>query len=381
MISSLSFFMSVFWSSVIILSVHFLRKKQFFLNGFGMSTVVQLYVFCIGRMLVVLEFPFTKAVELPGVYNAFFRTLCLDEHTLWQMEFTLFDVFLVLWCAVTAILCAVYFLRYVQGIRRIRRLSFTEDREAAALLEKIREKYPGCVRVRVVRCTAVTMPMGIGLFDRCVLLPAETYSGEELQHILLHEYIHFRNHDLWTKVLVEVFCRMYWWNPLAYLLKADVEQMLELKCDLHATNGLSALQRAAYLRTITSCLQKSSVNNSKVTPLSTKLFHLSNANAELIERFKLVAYPVSKNSRKFQVLSIVCFSLLMIFSYMFILQPGYTPEEETGVFYLDDIPLSGYIVKHWDGRYTFYNDDGRLIPLSEETADMLGENGFDIIER
>ena len=71
----------------------------------------------------------------------------------------------------------------------------------------------------------------------------------------------------------------------------------------------------------------------------------------------------------------------MIFSYMFILQPGYMPEEETGVFYLENIRLSGYIVKHWDDRYTFYNDDGRLIPLNEETAEMLSENGFEVIER
>ena len=81
------------------------------------------------------------------------------------------------------------------------------------------------------------------------------------------------------------------------------------------------------------------------------------------------------------MLSIVCFTVLLITSYLFVLQPGYVPQEETGVFYLEDIRLSGYIVKHWDDRYTLYNDDGRLIPLNEETAELLKENGFDMIER
>ena len=381
MVSSLSFFMSVFWSSVIILSVHFLRKKQFFLNGFGMSTVVQLYVFCIGRMLVVLEFPFTQTMELPGIYNVFFKAFCLDEHAFGAVRFTLFNVFLILWGAVTAVLCAVYFMRYVRSVRSIRDVSFTADKEAEGLLSEIRAKYPSRMRVRVVRCAAVTVPMGIGLFDRCILLPTGTYSPEEIWHILLHEYIHFKNNDLWTKMLIELFCRLYWWNPLVYLLKADVEQILELKCDLHATVDLNTLQRAAYLKTITSCLQKSGAESAQIASFSTKFFRLNNAGAELIERFRLVAYPVSKNIRIFQVLSIVCFSVLMIFSYMFILQPGYMPEEETGVFYLENIRLSGYIVKHWDDRYTFYNDDGRLIPLNEETAEMLSENGFEVIER
>lgn len=381
MISSMAFFMSVLWSSGIILGVHFLRKKQFFLNGFGMSTVVLLYLFCIGRMLVVLEFPFTQVVELPGAYSTFFRALCLEKHRIGQAAITVFDMFLLLWGITTALLCGSYLFRYIRSMRRLRQLSFEEDGEAEQILLALRERYSDCSRIRVVRCAAVSMPMGVGLLKRVILLPTNTYAVDELQHILLHEFIHFKNNDLWTKLLVEVFCRLYWWNPLVYLLKADVEQMLELKCDMHATVGISALQRAAYLRTITACLQKSDADNAAVARFSTKLFRWNNARRELIERFRLVAYPVSKNGRKFQVLSIVCFTVLLITSYLFVLQPGYVPQEETGVFYLEDIRLSGYIVKHWDDRYTLYNDDGRLIPLNEETAELLKENGFDMIER
>ena len=48
---------------------------------------------------------------------------------------------------------------------------------------------------------------------------------------------------------------------------------------------------------------------------------------------------------------------------------------------MDDIRLSGTIVKHWDGRYTLLNEDGQLIPLNEEAVLELEHKGFIIVER
>lgn len=381
MISSLSFFMSVFWSCVIILIVHFLRKKPFFLNGFGMSTVVQLYLFCIIRMLVVLEFPFTRTVELSALYNTFFRAIWLEIHTFGRFMFTIFDLFLLIWWGTAAVRILLYISRYLHSVRMIRKLSYIVDDRAEKLLQEIGEENKSRIPIRVVRCAAVELPMGIGLLNKRILLPAVEYTEDEERYILMHEYMHFQNHDLWAKVLIEIFCRIYWWNPLVYLLKSDVEQMLELKCDLHVTSGLNAQKRAAYLRTITTCLARSGSRKTDFSAVSTQFFKWKAPNIELIERFKLVAYPVSANSRKFQLLSIGFFALVLVVSYLFVLQPRYEPMEKAGVVYFDGIRLSGYIVKHWDNRYTLYNDDGQLIPLNEEAVLVLEKKGFEIIER
>ena len=64
-----SFLMSVIWSSIIILFIHVFRKKQFFLNGFGLTTVILLYAFSLGRMFLAIEFPFTHEIPVPEIYR------------------------------------------------------------------------------------------------------------------------------------------------------------------------------------------------------------------------------------------------------------------------------------------------------------------------
>lgn len=383
-VTPLSFFMSVLWSCIIISAVHFLRKKQFFLNGFGITTIVLLYVFCIGRMLFTFEFPFTRVIELPSVYNQFYQVVCRDTYSVGRREVNVFSIFLIVWLSVSVVLLLKYGIDYARSFKQIRDLSYVTDDRYGKTLAEIQSQTNRRKNICVVSCSAVGMPMGVGVFKKRILIPPGKYTDEEIRYVLLHEYTHFINRDLVTKLLIEIFCRLFWWNPLVYVLRKDVEQMMELRCDLMVISGLGSLKRACYLKTIKECLERSDQGGVKrLSTVSTQLFRRSKRNPELIERFALVAAPVKKDYRKFQIISIVCFISTLLCSYSFIFQPHYQPsqEEMAGDSQVSSFgDLSGYIVKKDDGKYYFINDNGSEWELKSESVEVFVSIGYEIRE-
>lgn len=381
-ITPLSFFMSVLWSCIIISAVHFLRKKQFFLNGFGITTIVLLYVFCIGRMLFTFEFPFTKVVELPSVYNQFYQVVCRDTYSVGRREVNIFSIFLIVWFSVSAVLLVKYGIDYARSFKQIRDLSYVTDDRYEKILAEIQSQTDRRKNICVVSCSAVGMPMGVGVFKKRILIPPGKYTDEEIRYILLHEYAHFVNNDLIMKLLIEIFCRLFWWNPLVYVLRKDVEQMMELKCDLMVISGLGSLKRACYLKTIKECLERPDQDGVKrLSTVSTQLFRRSKRNLELIERFALVAAPVKKDYRKFQIISIICFVLIMVLSYAFVIQPLYNPPMEeivTDENAVDLGMLTGYIIEYDDGSYSFVDEYGNSVPIKNETAKQFISDEYEV---
>lgn len=381
-VTPLSFFMSVLWSCIIISAVHFLRKKQFFLNGFGITTIVLLYVFCIGRMLFTFEFPFTRVIELPSVYNQFYQVVCRDTYSVGRREVNVFSIFLIVWLSVSVVLLLKYGIDYARSFKQIRDLSYVTDDRYEKTLAEIQSQTNRRKNICVVSCSAVGMPMGVGVFKKRILIPPGKYTDEEIRYVLLHEYTHFINRDLVTKLLIEIFCRLFWWNPLVYVLRKDVEQMMELRCDLMVISGLGSLKRAYYLKTIKECLERSDQGGVKrLSTVSTQLFRRSKRNPELIERFALVAAPVKKDYRKFQIVSIICFVLIMVASYAFVIQPLYNPPIEeivTDENAVDLGMLAGYIIEYDDGSYSFVDEYGNLVPIKEETVEAFIAIGYEI---
>lgn len=69
-ISFFSIMMSVIWGSVVIVCIYLLRTISFF----NIKTILYMYVFCMLRMCVPVEFKFTKVVNTPKLYNWIYPT-------------------------------------------------------------------------------------------------------------------------------------------------------------------------------------------------------------------------------------------------------------------------------------------------------------------
>lgn len=376
--------MSVAWSSVFILLIHLFRKKQFFLNGFGLTTFVLLYICSIGRLFVAVEFPFTREIPVPEIYNRFYEAIRTEQIGAGAYALNGIEAFLLLWVTVSIVLIAVYFFRIQRQNNAVRTFRLIPNARAEAILAELQQSYGGKQKIQVSECSDISMPMGIGLFKKQILLPAASYTDTELRYILLHEYMHFHKNDLLILYLTELFCRLFWWNPLVYLLKADIRQILEIRCDLSVVTGMRKAERLEYLGTIGSCISQSTKLKTGYAPLvSANLFRKNNKSEEMLERFKLIAYPVKKNYFRFQVLCLVCAVLLLFFSYSFVLQPQYQPLKDE-VFTDENVgesgTLSGYILAKQDGTYMFVDESGLEFELKKENVDLFASSGFEIRE-
>ena len=175
-----------------------------------------------------------------------------------------------IWLFGTVFLLIRYALQYRKAIRAARQARPWDSR-AASLLSEIRRQTSRTIKVRGRTAANIESAFGVGVLRRYIILPDKTYTDAELHYILLHEYTHFLNHDTAVKLLVTLYCIIFWWNPVVYLLQKDLEQTLELKCDRAIAQTLNAQERTAYLRAILSAMKQGCTQQPVPQP-STALF-------------------------------------------------------------------------------------------------------------
>jgi beta-lactamase regulating signal transducer with metallopeptidase domain/Tol biopolymer transport system component len=87
---------------------------------------------------------------------------------------------------------------------------------------------------RVVVSQNVQSPAVFGVFRPVLLLPArgtEDLTPREVEHILLHELAHVKRRDLQVHAFCIAIQVIYWFNPLLYLVRRQLQHLRELCCD------------------------------------------------------------------------------------------------------------------------------------------------------
>lgn len=382
-ITCFSFFTAVLWSSVLVAFTCFCRKKRFFIRQFGVESLLLLYFLCFIRMAVPLEFRFTKALESSDIVNDVYRSIQVDK--IGRSDFSIMAVFQSIWIIVSIGLLIRFAWQYVKEIKEVSLYHVREDAQCKDVLRQILNNHKKQLKIQV-RCHGdISTPMGIGIFRKSILLPDEDYTDQELYYILSHEYAHFLNNDLSIKILIHILCCIFWWNPIVYLLKKNLNQTLEIRCDLYVTENMDKEGKADYLSTIVSVMKKARIKRkSAKLYYGTASFVTKNYESEIVERFKFVSENQKLRSKN-KVFASICFLVLLailVFSYSFVIHPYFkTPIEEietdgTTRIWIDN----SYIVKNEDGTYTLVMLSGETLPLNEEFALRMEGQGFKIME-
>lgn len=92
-------------------------------------------------------------------------------------------------------------------------------------------------------------PCLFGLFHPSIYLAEELPEAEQ-EHVLAHEYAHFRQGDHIWAVLRGVCLVLHWYNPLVWLVAYLSRRDCELSCDEGAVRLLGEENRAGYGRTL-----------------------------------------------------------------------------------------------------------------------------------
>ncbi|MDL2288342.1 M56 family metallopeptidase [Oscillospiraceae bacterium OttesenSCG-928-F05] len=181
------------------------------------------------RLGFAVELPFTKVfhshVILPFVLSVTNYELA-PPLKLWQLVVALS-------CAVAALLLIRYSVKLIRLYANIRSLKVIQDVRTESLAEEV-ITASSIKSYRLYISKDVPAPMSVGFFKPIILLPDDMLldRDEEIRYIIRHEIQHFHHKDIWAKTFVNVLVCLIWWNYFAYLLRDDVEQILELNCDL-----------------------------------------------------------------------------------------------------------------------------------------------------
>ena len=292
------------------------------------------------------------------------------------------DLLLLVWAVGSILLFAQFLIRYHRGKRDIDRLPKQENQVLQKILDELQRGNKRPIPIQVLCCSGLSTPCGIGLLRRQILLPSQEYTEEELCHILRHELQHFQTHDLLVKWMIRVFQCLFWWNPFVYLLGKDMDQVLEIKCDLSVVKNYSRQETLAYMRTIKSQLEQA-IHTEKIVPVASASLVGNFAMSNVEERFLYLAESLKPNQRKelpkpaFAVL----FAALIMASYSFVLQSSYeAPElDENGekIQYMQEDEIK--LLHKKDGSYQEICQD-ELVKVPNYIAEEMIEQGVSVIE-
>ena len=380
-ITLFSFVTAVLLSSLLIVALYLSRKSVKTIRMLNFGYLACLYLFCLGRMFFSLELPFAAVIRAPSLMNPLHD---VNEANLPMMDgaFWVSDLLLLVWAVGSILLFAQFLIRYHRGKRDIDRLPKQENQVLQKILDELQRGNKRRIPIQVLCCSGLSTPCGIGLLRRQILLPSQEYTEEELFHILRHELQHFQTHDLLVKWMIRVFQCLFWWNPFVYLLGKDMDQVLEIKCDLSVVKNYSRQETLAYMRTIKSQLEQA-IHTEKIVPVASASLVGNFAMSNVEERFLYLAESLKPNQRKelpkpaFAVL----FAALIMASYSFVLQSSYeAPElDENGekIQYMQEDEMKLLHLK--DGTYQqIYENEAMLIPI--EIAEEMIQQGVVVIE-
>jgi len=210
-------------------------------------------------------------------------------------------------------------------------------------------------------------PYSIGLLHQKIIMPAKEYSDRELYYILLHEMMHFKGGDLWLMAAANIMCCVFWWNPLSFMLKRELETVLEVRCDIRVSEGRSTEERMEYLRTVIATMQETEPRAKRKNVRRSGIWsgigfaRTDTYESMMKERFTAVAEgeKLFGDRKSLSLLWIAAMVGLMILSYSIVLFPYHQPEaSEYGAMsevFLEDIQIT----QQEDGNYRVcFEDDG-----------------------
>ena len=356
--------------------VIYLVRCTRFRPHFGVLTMVLLYLFCAARLLLPLEFPHTVIVSDSVVYPRIYSFLTRKPGPVTHLPVGL--LLCAIWLFGTVFLLIHYALQYRKAIRAARQASPWDSR-TASLLSEIRRQTGRTIKVRGRTAANIESAFGVGVLRRYIILPDKAYTDAELHYILLHEYTHFLKHDTVVKLMVTLFCIIFWWNPVVYLLQKDLEQNLEIKCDLSVARTLCSKERAAYLRTILSLMKQS--DRKHRIPFAAAALFKTDADAAIKERFETVmAYSANRRNRAASAVFTSVFTVLLIASYTVLPQPQFAAPKSTEPQTIDFNSDTAYIKQDHVWEYWLCIQNEQPIKIKKEEADFYQQTGLEIVK-
>jgi len=166
--------------------------------------------------------------------------------------------------------------------------------------------------VRIILMPTGTTPAVVGMMQPSVLLPEDwetRFDEHSLRHVLLHELLHVKQHDLiWNWVATAVQA-LHWFNPLVWFVVSRFQADRELRCDAGALALLSPTERLDYGHTLLR-IQETFF----APPAMAGLAPCVRNHPTLRQRIHMIAHPTARQP-VLQLLLVLTLSVLVCYSF------------------------------------------------------------------
>lgn len=367
--SIFSFIMALLWCSIFVLIGTILRHKPGFVLKYGINFIMLIMVLAVIRMLLPFEMSFALVIPSNLAIPSLQQHLRQEVFLTAGFSISRFDMLLTIWAAGTFL----YLLSIAYGIFKInkvvRRIPAQDNRQPQRLMEEIANASRPGQKFRIIVSKGVESPMLIGYFTPTVLLPAFSLSDEEMRYVLLHEWNHFIHRHLWIKLFFSVLCALLWWNPLVYLLKKDMDHMLEVSCDRLVVKGLDDAQCIKYVESTANVMRQAESVDGRYS-LSSIGFLTADPD-RIVQRCELVLFPPKDLDKSKKAALTISLMLLVLVSYAFVFQPFTPAPKDLDKEYIVMSPETAYLSQNPDGTYKVFFDGKFLLDISTEEKHSL----------
>ncbi len=375
-ISEYSLIMTILWSSFFILFIFFFRRSNLFIRYFGLNLLLLLFFGCFVRLFLPFEFSFTQVIRSETLLNPLVQFFGAPRPFFWGAS--VLQVFCAVWLTISLSLLTHHLFVLRQFYKRYARFPMVSDKRIRRIAKEVIEPKD-YNHVKIIYCPEGFSPRVFGYFHVKILLPNYPFTDTELYNIIRHEYVHYKNRDAWIQLAVDILCIIFFWNPMVYLLRRDLDRTLELKCDYEMVQKYTT--KKAYLQTLDSVIEQIKWQR-KLRPPATSRFEV---NAEH-QRIQLLGQHKNHDRRKKSIFFVIGAALIVItlfVSYLFVFQPYYVPDaeafDEEGVRDWKIEEDGAYIVSNGDGSYTFHDGDNHAV-IDKEAMLHMKESGIPVFE-
>lgn len=248
----------------------------------------------------------------------------MADTTARSQYFTSWDILIILWACGSIGVLLYYLLGHFIFYRKVLKESVecTDKGVLAAAIKMSKEL--GLKRVPHIRMIKKeqTGPFTVGFFRNMIVLPDEEYQEKDLQYIIKHELVHCADKDTQLKALFVAINAIHWFNPLVWLMKALVDQDMELECDEKVLAAASKEERNEYSEVLMSCI---GTDRSGISVLSTGYVH---GLKFIKKRFSNIFHTQKKSGK---VAGCLIMALLVVSSGLVGFEAGRTVYAKSGI--------------------------------------------------
>jgi beta-lactamase regulating signal transducer with metallopeptidase domain len=178
--------------------------------------------------------PFETTVEPVTSLNDGIHDRSLGAKRASGVSFPWAGLVLAVWAAGTIVAFAVMVARVLRFRRHVR-WPWPTDANLQRQADMLAKRF-GLSRSPEVKLVSASLPPMLWGMQRSpvILLPrtlVERLSREQILTILAHELAHFRRRDHWVRWLEVLVLGIYWWHPVAWIARRQLQRAEEECCD------------------------------------------------------------------------------------------------------------------------------------------------------